>query len=63
MLIKEQQKPKGEKMKKTLLSVGAALAVIGSACAVPSVSDRKALCEGHPDKYVWVEKSEYGRRQ
>ena len=45
-------------MKKTLLSVTAALAVIGSACAVPSVEDRKALCEKHPEKYVWVAKDE-----
>ena len=45
-------------MKKTLLSIGAALAVIGSACAVPSVEDRKALCEKHPEKYVWVEKTQ-----
>lgn len=45
-------------MKKTLLSVTAALAVIGSACAVPSVEDRKALCEKYPDKYVWVAKDE-----
>ena len=45
-------------MKKTLLSVTAALAVIGSACAAPSVEDRKALCEKYPDKYVWVAKDE-----
>ena len=38
-------------MKKTLLSVGAALAVIGSAAAVgPDTCN--------PDKYVWVEKDE-----
>lgn len=45
-------------MKKTLLSVLAAVSVIGSASAVPSPADRKALCEKHPDKYVWVEKTE-----
>ena len=55
---KQTTKPKGEKMKKTLLSVIAGLAVIGSACAAPSLSDRKALCEKHPDKYVWVEKTQ-----
>ena len=44
-------------MKKTLLSVIAGLAVIGSACAVPTPADRKALCEKHPEKYVWVEKT------
>lgn len=57
MLIK-QQKPKGEKMKKTLLSVIAGLAVINVASAVPSPADRKALCEKHPDKYVWVDKTQ-----
>lgn len=45
-------------MKKTLLSVIAGLAVINAASAVPSPADRKALCEKHPDKYVWVEKTE-----
>ena len=45
-------------MKKTLLSAVAGLAVIGSVFAVPSVSDRKALCEKHPEKYVWVEKTQ-----
>ncbi len=54
----KQQKPKGEKMKKTLLSVIAGLAVINVASAAPSVADRKALCEKHPDKYVWVAKTE-----
>ena len=38
-------------MKKTLLSVGAALAVIGSACAAG-----RDTC--NPDKYVWVERDE-----
>lgn len=46
-------------MKKTLLSVTAALAVIGSAYAVPAGEIRKALCEKHPEKYVWVEKDEF----
>ena len=45
-------------MKKTLLSVLAGLTVIGSAGAVPSISDRRALCEKHPDKYVWVDKTQ-----
>lgn len=45
-------------MKKTLLSILATIAVIGSASAVPSPADRKALCEKHPDEYVWVEKTE-----
>ena len=45
-------------MKKTLLSVIAGLAVINAASAVPSPADRKALCEKHPEKYVWVEKTE-----
>ena len=45
-------------MKKTLLSVIAGLAVIGSACAAPTPADRKALCEKHPEKYVWVEKTQ-----
>ena len=45
-------------MKKTLLSVIAGLAVINVASAVPSPADRKALCEKHPEKYVWVEKTE-----
>ena len=46
-------------MKKTLLSVLAGIAVIGSAVAVPSPEDRKALCEKYPDKYVWVEKDQF----
>lgn len=46
-------------MKKTLLSVLAGLAVIGSANAAPSPADRKALCEKHPEKYVWVEKDQF----
>ena len=43
-------------MKKTLLSVLAGLTVIGSASALPTPEDRKAMCLKHPDKYVWVEK-------
>lgn len=46
-------------MKKTLLSVLAGFAVIGSAIAAPSPEDRKALCEKHPEKYVWVEKDQF----
>ena len=45
-------------MKKTLLSMLAGIAVVGSAFAVPSPDDRRALCEQHPDKYVWVEKTQ-----
>lgn len=45
-------------MKKTLVSIIAGLTVIGSAFALPSPEDIKALCEKHPDKYVWVEKSQ-----
>lgn len=45
-------------MKKTLLSVLAAVSVIGAASAVPSAADRKAMCESKPDKYVWVEKNQ-----
>lgn len=44
-------------MKKTLLSVLAGIAVIGSASAVPSPADRKTACEQQPDK-VWVEKTQ-----
>ena len=45
-------------MKKTLLSMLAGLVVIGSASAVPSPEDRKALCEKQSDKFVWVEKTQ-----
>ena len=45
-------------MKKTLLSVLAGVSVIGAASAVPSVADRKAMCDKNPDKYVWVEKNQ-----
>ncbi len=44
-------------MKKTLLSVLAAVSVIGVASAVPSVEDRKAMCEKYPEKYIWVANS------
>ena len=40
-------------MKKTLLSVIAGLAVIGSANA-----GIKETCSEHPDKLVWVEKTQ-----
>ena len=47
-------------MKKTLLSVLAGLAVMGSASAAPTVEDRKALCDILIQKgtHVWVEKTE-----
>ena len=45
-------------MRKTLLSVLAGLAVIGSATAVPSPGDRKKLCESKPYDFVWVEKTQ-----
>ena len=45
-------------MKKTLLSVLAVVSVMGTASAVPSAADRKAMCESKPDKYVWVEKNQ-----
>lgn len=44
-------------MKKILMSVLVGLTVIGSAIAVPTPEDRKAMCDKHPDKYVWVEKT------
>jgi len=44
-------------MKKMTLSILAGLMIIGSAFAVPGPEDRKALCDKHPDKYVWVEKT------
>ena len=47
-------------MKKTLLSVLAGLAVIGSASAAPTPEDRMALCDLLIQKgtHVWVEKTE-----
>ena len=45
-------------MKKTLLAILAAVSVMGAASAVPSVADRKAMCERNPDRYVWVEKNQ-----
>lgn len=44
-------------MKKTLLSVLAGLTIIGSATALPTPDDRKALCDQNPDTMVWVEKT------
>jgi len=44
-------------MKRTLVSIIAGLTVVGSAVAVPTPEDRKALCLKHPDKYVWAEKT------
>ena len=32
--------------------------VVPSAFAVPSLGDRRVLCEKYSDKYVWVEKAE-----
>ena len=58
----KQQKPKGEKMKKTLLSVLAGITVIGSAAAVPSLEDRITMCKRHPDTHVWVEKTQFCAR-
>ena len=40
-----------------LLSVLAGVMVVGSASALPSLEQRQALCEKHPDKYVWVSKN------
>lgn len=45
-------------MKTTLLTIFVVFAVVGTAFAVPSAGDRKALCKKYSDKYVWVEKSE-----
>ncbi len=45
-------------MKKTLLSIIAGFMVMGTAFAVPSVAERKNLCEKYPDKYVWVERTQ-----
>lgn len=45
------KEPKGENMKKTLLSVLAGLAVISSA----SASSIKDTCLKNPDNFVWVE--------
>ena len=48
-------------MKKTLLSVLAGLAVVGSAIAVPDPGDREELCKLLIEKgtHVWVEKTEF----
>ena len=43
-------------MKKTLWSMVAGLAVIGSAFAVPSLDTQQQNCEGDPN-FVWVEKA------
>lgn len=40
------------------LSIFAGLMVINSVFALPSPEDRKALCDKHPDKYVWVKKTQ-----
>ena len=45
-------------MKRILLSFGVMMALVGSACAVPSANDRKALCEKQSDKFIWVEKTQ-----
>lgn len=44
-------------MKKTLLSVLAAVSVVGAASAVPSAMDRQQMCANNPSKYVWVAKT------
>lgn len=45
-------------MKKTFCSILAGMVVVGSAfAAAPTIEDRRALCEKHPDKYVWVDKT------
>ncbi len=48
-----------KRKKKTLLSILAGLAVIGSASADVTVDQRKELCAKHPEKYVWVEKDQF----
>lgn len=45
-------------MKKTLVSIIAGLTVAGTAFALPTPDDRKAMCLKHPEKYVWVEKTQ-----
>ena len=45
-------------MKKTLLPILFGITLVGSAFAVPSVEDRRALCERNPDNYVWVKKTQ-----
>jgi len=46
-------------MKKNfLLSVLAGLMVVGSAFAAPTPEQRKEMCLKHPNKYVWVEKTQ-----
>ena len=45
-------------MKKTLVSIIAGLTVAGSAFALPTPDDVKAMCLKHPEKYVWVEKTQ-----
>lgn len=46
-------------MKKTLLSVIAGLAMVGTVSAAPSPEDVKKMCEKNPNKYVWVEKDKF----
>ena len=45
-------------MRKTLLSVLTGMVVVGAAYAEPTLDNRRAVCEKHPDKFVWVEKNE-----
>ena len=32
--------------------------MVGTAFGVPTLEDRKKLCEQNPDKFVWVEKTQ-----
>lgn len=52
-----QKNKKGEKMKKTLLSIVVIISVIGVAKA-DIVEKLKGVCLQHPDKLVWVEKTQ-----
>ena len=45
-------------MRKTLLAALLIVAGAGVALAVPSMGDRRTLCEKYSDRYVWVEGAE-----
>ena len=45
-------------MKKTFCSILVGMVFVGAVSAAPSPQDRRALCEKHPDKYVWVDKTQ-----
>ena len=47
-----------KKMKKTLWSMVAGLAVIGSAFAVPSLDTQRTRCDDDPEHFVWVERTQ-----